>query len=150
MNTKMTNEFAKLFDRDLNRLKKEIESYQDEATLWQKVEGISNSAGNLCLHLIGNLNEYIGRILGNNPYQRNRPLEFSATGVPKAELGEMLEDVHKKVVKTLEEMPLERLGETYPEEVLGYPMTVSFFLIHLNGHLNYHLGQINYHRRILA
>lgn len=146
----MTKEFARLFDRDLNRLRKEIENYHDAAALWQKVEGISNPAGNLCLHLIGNLNEYIGRIIGNHPYERNRPLEFSATDVPKTELLRMVEDTQAKVVKTLEELPFDRLGETYPEEVLGYPMTISYFLIHLNGHLNYHLGQINYHRRILT
>jgi uncharacterized damage-inducible protein DinB len=146
----MTKEFAQLFDRDIRRLYKEVESYSSEGLIWQKVEGISNSGGNLCLHLMGNLNEYIGRILGNNPYQRNRPLEFSATDIPKTELLTMVEATRENVVKTLENMDFEQLNEIYPENVLGYEMTVSYFLIHLNGHLNYHLGQINYHRRILT
>ena len=146
----MTTEFAQLFDRDIRRLYKEVESYSSEGLIWQKAEGISNSGGNLCLHLMGNLNEYIGRILGNNPYQRNRSLEFSATDIPKTELLTMVEKTRENVVKTLENMDFEKLNEIYPENVLGYDMTVSYFLIHLNGHLNYHLGQINYHRRILA
>ena len=57
----MKNSFITSFNRDLKRLHKEIEAYTDEAVLWQKAEGISNPAGNLCLHLVGNLNEYIGR-----------------------------------------------------------------------------------------
>jgi uncharacterized damage-inducible protein DinB len=146
----MTKELALLFDRDIKRLIKEMESYPNEAALWQKVEGISNSSGNLCLHLIGNLNEYIGRIIGNNPYQRDRPLEFSAMDVPQKELLKMLEATREIVVKTLENLNFEKLNEIYPENVLGYEMTVSYFLVHLNGHLNYHLGQINYHRRILT
>ncbi len=146
----MTKEFAQLFDRDIRRLYKEIESYTSEELIWQKTESISNSGGNLCLHLIGNLNEYIGRILGSNSYQRDRPLEFSTTNVPQKELLTMVEKTRQVVVKTLENLDFEKLKEIYPENVLGFEMTVSYFLIHLEGHLNYHLGQINYHRRILT
>lgn len=146
----MTKEFAQLFSRDISRLYKEIESYTSEDLIWQKAEGISNSGGNLCLHLMGNLNEYIGRILGNNPYQRDRPNEFSATNIPQMELLTSIEATREVIVKTLENVDAEKLKAKYPENVLGYDMTVSYFLIHLEGHLNYHLGQINYHRRILA
>lgn len=145
----MTHEFQHLFERDINRLYNEIAAYPDEAHLWLKSEGIANPAGNLCLHLIGNLNEYIGRILGGNPYTRNRPYEFSATGVPKNDLLKQIEQTKTVIVQTLGNLAPQRLSEIYPEEVLGYEMTVSYFLIHLEGHLNYHLGQINYHRRIL-
>ena len=146
----MTTEFAQLFDRDIRRLYKEMESYPSEQLIWQKTEGIANSGGNLCLHLMGNLNEYIGRILGNNPYQRDRPHEFSAMDIPQKELLTIIEETRENVVKTLENLDFEKLNELYPENVLGYEMTVSYFLIHLEGHLNYHLGQINYHRRILT
>lgn len=145
----MKNTFITLFNRDLNRLYKEIEAYNDEAVLWQRAEGISNPAGNLCLHLIGNLNEYIGRQIGRMPYQRNRPLEFSATGVNQKELLTMIENTQEVVEMALNSMRNEQLSDIYPENVLGYEMTVHYFLVHLSGHLNYHLGQINYHRRIL-
>ena len=146
----MKNAFISLYNRDLNRLYKEIEAYTDEAVLWQCAEGITNPAGNLCLHLVGNLSEYIGRQIGQISYQRNRPLEFSATNVRKEVLLEMVQETQKIVEKALINMNDEQLLDKYPENVLGYDMTVHYFLIHLNGHLNYHLGQINYHRRILC
>jgi uncharacterized damage-inducible protein DinB len=146
----MKNTLITLFNRDLNRLYKEIEAYTDEAIIWQKAEGITNPAGNLCLHLVGNLNEYIGRQIGRMPYQRNRPLEFSATGVSQKELLSMVKNTQEVVETALKTMKNEQLSDIYPENVLGYEMTTGYFLVHLNGHLNYHLGQINYHRRLLS
>ena len=146
----MKNTFITLFNRDLNRLYKEIEAYTDEAILWQKAERITNSAGNLCLHVVGNLNEYIGRQIGQIPYQRNRPLEFSAMGISQKELLTLIKNTQEVVEMALETMKNEHLSDKYPENVMGYDMTVHYFLVHLNGHLNWHLGQINYHRRLLS
>ena len=145
----MKNSFITLFNRDLKRLYKEIEAYSDDTILWQKAEGISNPAGNLCLHLVGNLNEYVGRQLGEIPYVRNRSLEFSATDVPQKDLLQMVQNTQEVVENTLNKLENEQFQAKYPENVLGYDMTVHYFLVHLNGHLNYHLGQINYHRRLL-
>ena len=145
----MKNSFITLFNRDLKRLFKEIEAYSHEVVLWQKAEGISNPAGNLCLHLVGNLNEYVGRQLGEIPYVRNRPLEFSATGIPQKDLLMMIQNTQEVVENALNQLENEQFQAKYPENVLGYDMTVHYFLVHLNGHLNYHLGQINYHRRLL-
>ena len=145
----MKNTLITLFNRDLNRLYKEIEAYTNEATIWQKAEGIINPAGNLCLHLVGNLNEYIGRQIGRIPYQRNRPLEFSATGISQKELLNMILNTQEVVEMALTSMKNEALSDKYPENVLGYDMTIGYFLVHLNGHLNWHLGQINYHRRMI-
>jgi hypothetical protein len=138
-----------LFNRDLTILFKEINAYSDEVILWQRAEGTSNPAGNLALHLVGNLNEYVGRQLGQVPYTRNRPLEFSATDVPKSELLGMIDNTRILVEKSIKGLTVEQFFDDYPENVLGYTMSVSYFLIHLHGHLTYHLGQINYHRRIL-
>jgi hypothetical protein len=146
----MKSTFLTLFSRDLNRLYKDIEAYPNDAILWQKVDGITNPAGNLCLHLIGNLNEYIGRQIGHIPYERNRPYEFSAADIPKATLLDMITKTKIVVEKAIKGITVKQFKEKYPENVLGYDMTVHFFLVHLNGHLNYHLGQINYHRRILT
>jgi uncharacterized damage-inducible protein DinB len=146
----MKNTLITLFNRDLTRLYKEIEAYTDEAVIWQKAEGISNPTGNLCLHLVGNLKEYIGRQIGQIPYQRDRPLEFLATGVSQKELLAMVENTQEVVETALKTMKNEQLADIYTENVLGYEMTVGYFLVHLNGHLNYHLGQINYHRRLLS
>jgi uncharacterized damage-inducible protein DinB len=146
----MKKELKALFDRDLKRLRQEIEVYENEAVLWQTVEGISNSGGNLCLHLMGNLNHFVGAVLGNTGYERDRPAEFAAKDIPKAQLLIQLDQTCEAVLTTLEQLDESTFDNTYPFEVLGYSMTTGYFLIHLQGHLNYHLGQIDYHRRILT
>ena len=146
----INQELHNLFERDLNRLIKEIESYQNEESLWVINEGISNSGGNLALHLIGNLRTYIGKNLGNIAYIRDREAEFSTKNIPKETLLNMLAETKLMVLKILESLTINQLKEIYEEEVLGYEMTTQYFLIHLYGHLNYHLGQINYHRRPLS
>ncbi len=145
----MKRSIVQVFEKDLNRLKIEIEAFEVEENLWLKSDGINNSAGNLCLHIIGNLNNYIGAILGNTGYIRNRPLEFTEK-ITKNNLLEKIEKTQVVVFKTLESLNPDHLERIYPEDVLGYRMTTEYFLIHLLGHLNYHLGQINYHRRILC
>jgi hypothetical protein len=149
MDSTMKNTFITLYNRDINRLYKEIEAYNSDALLWQKIEGTTNPAGNLALHIVGNLSEYIGRQLGAIPYQRNRPYEFSAKDVSKEDLLLMIANTQKIVEKALKGLKVTQFKDKYSENVLGYDMTVHYFLVHLNGHLNYHLGQINYHRRIL-
>lgn len=138
-----------LFNRDLNKLKQEIELYQNENNLWKIEKGISNSAGNLCLHLIGNLNNFIGSELGKTNYSRNRPLEFSLKHIPKTEVIEKIDETILVLNKTLETVTPEILQQEYPILVFESKTTTEFFLVHLSTHLAYHLGQINYHRRLL-
>ena len=138
-----------LYNRDLQKLKVEIESYQNEESLWKIDNNILNSGGNLCLHLLGNLNTYIGAELGKLGYVRQRDLEFSMKDIPKTELLEKIESLIEIVNSTLANLSEEDLKKDYPTEALGYRMTTGYFLIHLLAHLNYHLGQINYHRRLL-
>lgn len=145
----ITESLKSLYTRDLNKLKTEIESYQNEEALWKIDKNILNSAGNLCLHLVGNLNHFFGAILGNSGYIRKRELEFSLKNIPKAELIKQVEETLNAVISTLDQLSEEDLAKVYPIEALGYPMTTEYFLIHLFGHLGYHLGQINYHRRLL-
>ena len=139
-----------LFDRDLNKLKLEIESYQNESQIWAIDKNISNSGGNLCLHLIGNLNTYIGAEIGKTGYIRNRELEFSLKDVPRSELIEKIENTILVVNNALDTLTESDLEAIYPLVVFEKEMPTGFFLIHLSTHLAYHLGQINYHRRLLA
>jgi len=138
-----------LFNRDLNKLKIEIESYQNESQIWAIDKNISNSAGNLCLHLIGNINTYIGAELGKTGYIRDRPLEFSLKNVPKSELITKIEDTILVVNNALDSLNESDLEVIYPQIVFEKEMTTGFFLVHLSTHLGYHLGQINYHRRLI-
>lgn len=139
----------KLFNRDLHKLKVEIESYQNEASLWVIDQSIANSAGNLCLHLIGNLNTYIGATLGGSGYIRNRELEFSLKDVAREELLIQIDETIDIVNQTLDKITPEEIGAEYPLLVFEQKTSTEYFLTHLTTHLAYHLGQINYHRRLL-
>ncbi|MFT3746288.1 MAG: DinB family protein [Pyrinomonadaceae bacterium] len=146
----LTEVLAKLFERDLGKLKAEIEQYTNESDLWKTEGEITNSAGNLTLHLIGNLKHFIGATLGNSGYIRNRDLEFSESYAPRQALLVGIDETIEVVKATLSKLSDEELTKTYPIEVFGEPLTTEFFLVHLAGHLNWHLGQINYHRRLLS
>jgi len=145
----MTKIFTKLFLRDLEKLKTEITSYKTPSKMWEITGDISNSAGNLCLHICGNLQHFIGAILGNSGYVRNRDAEFSRKNVPIDEMQNEIDQTILIVKKTLNELDENQLEEIYPINVFGKEITTGFFLAHLTTHLNYHLGQINYHRRLL-
>lgn len=138
-----------LFERDIQRVKTEIESYKNEENLW-KLEGeILNSAGNLCLHLIGNLNHFIGAEIGKTGYIRQRELEFSQKNIPKKELIEKLDEVIQIVDRSIKSLGEEKLFTETSVPKFTEKQTNAFLLLHLHAHLNYHLGQINYHRRLL-
>ncbi|KIO51240.1 DinB family protein [Flavobacterium hibernum] len=138
-----------LFNRDLNKLKVEIELYENENQIWLIDKNISNSTGNLCLHLIGNINTYIGTELGKTGYIRDRPLEFSLKDIPRSELISKINNTILVVNNTLDTLTENDLQAIYPQIVFEKEMTTGFFLVHLATHLAYHLGQINYHRRLL-
>jgi uncharacterized damage-inducible protein DinB len=138
-----------LFVRDLEKLKTEITSNKDEENLWKISGDIKNSAGNLCLHLCGNLQHFIGAVLGKTGYVRKRDEEFNRKNIPISELVAEIDLTIKAVQKTLNELKEEELKKTYPINVFGNEMSTGFYLTHLTTHLNYHLGQINYHKRLL-
>ena len=145
----MLESLAKLYDRDLQKLRNEIDVYENEADLWIIKSEINNSAGNLCLHLIGNLNHYIGHQLGETDYVRNRPLEFSDKNVPKAILIDKIGATRAMLKQILSNISNETLAKNHTQEFYGGNDTNEFFLQHLLSHFNYHLGQINYHRRLI-
>ncbi len=138
-----------LFERDLRKLIDEINLYKDENKLWEIAPGISNSAGNLCLHLIGNLSHFIGATLGHTGYVRHRDDEFALKNIPRQDLLMNIENTILIVKKTLAELNDEELEKDFPLEVMGKIFKTDFFLVHLATHLSYHLGQINYHRRLI-
>lgn len=139
------SELISLFTRDLRRVAQEIAAFPTDESLWHTAPGVTNSAGNLALHLEGNLREYIGRQLGGIAYTRQRPLEFSTTALTRAEVAARIDAVRETVIPSLAHADLDAL---FPENVLGQPLTTRQFVMHLLGHLNYHLGQIDYLRRM--
>lgn len=145
----MTETLKILFNRDLNKLKLEIESYQNENKIWHVEKSISNSAGNLCLHIIGNLNNYIGAQIAKTNYVRNRELEFSNKNISKAILITQIEATIQMIDDTFELIKNMDLKKEHPFLVFETKTSTEYLLIHLTTHLAYHLGQINYHRRLL-
>jgi len=139
----------KIFQRDLEKLKQEIIAYHSESNLWRIDKGIANSAGNLCLHLVGNLNTYIGAEFGKTGYVRDRDREFLQKNIPKGELVKMIEDTIIVVTNGLNKLKEEDLEKEYSLLVFKEKTSTGYFLIHLTVHLGYHLGQVNYHRRLL-
>ena len=140
---------VKLFTRDLNAVKTEIEAYTNENNLWIVHGEVKNSAGNLCLHLVGNLNAFIGATIGKSGYIRKRDLEFSLKNVPRIELIKQVDDTIEVVENALKTLTKTDLEKEYKRRVIEDTMTTEYFLVHLTTHLSYHLGQINYHRRLL-
>ena len=138
-----------LFNRDLKRVIKEIEEYNNEVDIWKIKGQINNSAGNICLHLVGNLKTYIGKELGKTNYIRNRELEFSSKNVPRQELIKKVENTIEIITQTLDNLNENILATEYPILVFDNKTSTEYLLIHLTTHLTYHLGQINYHRQLI-
>ncbi|MBR9916592.1 DinB family protein [bacterium] len=143
-----TETLTQLFARDFETLESEIFAYSTEENLWIKEPGINNSAGNLGLHLAGNLAHFLGAILNNSGYIRDREFEFNGK-VDRDELINRIRDSRKTVRETLDNLTHEDFSKTYPLQPFGFEMSTEYFLIHLYSHFSYHLGQINYHRRLL-
>lgn len=135
------------FERYLNQLKEEINAYPEESKLWITAKQINNSAGNLCYHLIGNLNHFIGAVIGETGYIRNRPLEFSIKDFPISEMNEMIDDTIVMIKSVITEADL---SQPYPWDQYQKQGDRLFFLLRFLAHLSYHVGQINYHRRLLT
>ncbi len=137
------------FERDLIKLKEEINLYKEESTLWILKGDILNTPGNLCLHLTGNLKHFIGATLGNTGYVRDRDSEFALKNIPRKDLIADIDNTIKIVIDTINKIPDADFEKTFPLEKHGKIISTENMLIHLFGHLNYHLGQINYHRRLV-
>ena len=139
----------KLFERDLIKLKREIELYENDDLLWKIENSIKNSEGNLCLHIIGNLKTFIGNGLAQTDYVRQRDFEFSGKYVDRNKLYKALDETIKVVTEGLSKVTEEKLNDDFPILIWEEKKGMVFTLIHLHCHLNYHLGQVNYHRRLI-
>lgn len=136
-----------LFQRDLAALRREVEAYPDDALPWVEVPGLTNAGGTLVLHLSGNLQHFIGAILGRTGYVRDRPAEFWRRGLSRAELCAEVDAAQSAVLATLTKLEPSRFTAPYPEVLAAHRFDTADVLLHLAVHLGYHLGQVDYHRR---
>ncbi len=145
----MKEALKELFNRDLTTLRKELELYTDEANLWKVDNSIQNSGGTLCLHVIGNLKTFIGNGLAQTNYVRDREFEFSGNPVIRTKLYQELDETITVVNEGFDALTEAQLDGNFPMRIWEEEKKTLFTLMHLHGHLTYHLGQLNYHRRIL-
>jgi len=136
--------------RELKALRREIETYPADEDLWEVRRGITNPGGNLALHLAGNIQYFLGNVLGHNGYVRNRDAEFASKDIPRAELLREIDNAIEAVERGMSKITEADLAKPYPEAVGGVSSTTGAFLAHFATHLAYHLGQVDYHRRILT
>lgn len=146
----MTDILTRILLRDLHTIRREIAAYPSEADVWAVPAGVQNSAGTLARHAAGNLLHFIGAQLGGTGYVRDRDAEFAPTTVSRATLDAELARAMQAVRTTLEALPPERLAEPYTLEIGGVRPSTGTFLVHLATHLAYHLGQVDYHRRLVT
>lgn len=143
----MIDDLRKLLRRDLDTLAREINLYPDDASLWKPVPGQPTAGGNLALHLVGNLRHFVGAVLGGTGYGRERDLEFTTTGLRRADLASLIDTAKAEVDAALAALDPARLGALYPLEIRGERLATGLVLLHLATHLAFHLGQLDYHRR---
>ena len=141
---------AGILARDLKALRREVEAYADERDLWRKAPGVANPGGNLALHCAGNLQHFIGGVLGGSGYVRDRDAEFGQREVPRAELLADIDAAIAAVRRGLERVTPQQWEAQYPLPVGGVTITTGDFMVHLAVHLGYHLGQVDYHRRLVT
>jgi hypothetical protein len=146
----LQTEMATLWRREIHRLVEQIHAFPEDQGLWETRPGVTNSAGNLTLHLIGNLRTYIGRDLGGIPYERRRDLEFSERNLSRQELAAQVALLEKYIPQIVAGLMPDVLDQPFPELYQGELISTRQFLLHLLGHFNYHLGQIDYVRRMIA
>lgn len=136
--------------RELRSFEREIEMFPDEELVWQTAPGVTNSAGNLAMHVCGNLQHYVGRVLGGTDYVRDRDLEFSRRSGSREEIAREIHATIEVIEHVLPRLTAAALDADYPEAVSGLTVNTGQFLLHLSAHLAYHLGQAGYLRRILT
>jgi len=139
-----------ILTRDLQVLAKEVLATPDDV-LWSTMDGVTNSVGTLSVHLCGNLRHFVGHLLGQDGYIRNRDMEFAGTPIPKQEVLLEIENTRAAVDQALLHLDPDILDEPMPSPPPHHEgRSVRFFLIQLSCHLSRHTGQVNYLRRVLT
>jgi uncharacterized damage-inducible protein DinB len=143
----MTDDVRRVLTRELEAFAREVELFPDDESLWRTVPGVTNSAGNLALHVCGNLKHFVGAVLGGTGYVRERPAEFATRAGRREDVARQLRETAEVVAKVLARVPESTLAAPYPEAHDGVQLPCGRFLLHLSVHLAFHLGQAGYLRR---
>ena len=140
---------ANFYERDLRQLIAQVNLFNKEENLWKTEGSVKNSSGNLVLHIIGGLNYLVGTTLAHTGYVRDRDKEFSQKSMERKELVAQLEALIPMINNTLIALTKEQMETDFPIFFDQPNTSISYVLVQLLIHLNYHLGQVNYLRRVL-
>ena len=136
----LNNILANFYERDLRKLIEEINLFKREQNLWRTYGSVK------ILHIIGGSNYLIGNKLAHTGYVRDRDQEFIKKGLAREALVVQLEQLILLIKKTLNELDMDA---EYPMMFDDAIRSNGYVLTQLALHLNYHLGQVNYLRRVL-
>ena len=136
--------------RELDGFVREVEAFPDDMSVWAVLPGVTNSAGTLALHVCGNLQHFVGHVLGGSSYVRDREREFSQRGMSRADLVAHLRAAGAAVDGVLSRLQSAQLDADYPQPLAGQTVNTAQFLVHLGAHLALHLGQAGYLRRVVT
>lgn len=146
----LLEDFKVLYLREIATLERELDLYSNEASVWTELPGLPNPAGNLFLHLAGSLQHFFGATLGNTGYQRNREAEFSKRNVSRSDLKQELSKARQGVIAAFENLTEDSLTQVFPVQFADAAFSTRLTLLQFLSHLAYHLGQIDYHRRVVT
>ncbi len=108
---------------------------------WQRPNDVSNSVGNLVLHLTGNVRQWVIAGIGGEPFQRDRPAEFAERGpLPQAQILAGLRDVVVRADQVIAGLSAADLEQEY--SIQGRTVTGIAAVFHVVEHFSLHTGQI--------
>ena len=140
----------RLLLREVATFRREVELFPDDESLWKTVPGVTNSAGNLALHIAGNLRHFVGAVLGKTGYVRDREAEFATRSGTREMVVKALDAALADVDTTLASLDDAAMAAPYTSGPKGVEVTTQRWLIHLATHAAFHLGQAGYLRRIIT
>jgi uncharacterized damage-inducible protein DinB len=114
-----------------------------EKEIWWRPNDASNAAGNIVLHLCGNLRQWIISGLGGARDARQRDTEFSERGpIPRRTLIRQLKTTVEETCQIIDRISAEKLSQDFP--IQGYRVSGLVAITHVYEHFAYHAGQIAY------
>lgn len=146
----ITSVLIDLYTREIDKLKNEVLNFESDEQLWKTPEPQITPAGNTCLYLAGTLQHYIGNIMGDSGYIRNKEAEMKARNVPRERLLEEIDNTKQVVIDTLEQISKTELQKVFPTNEFEEPITTEFYLIHLLKNVGFHVGQISVLRQLAS
>lgn len=120
-----------------------------QAQVWTRPNDVSNSIGNLALHLRGNVQQWIVAGVGGRDFARDRPAEFAQRhALPIDQILPPLQATVDQAARVISGLTAERLLERVT--IQAYDVSVLSAVFHVVEHFSLHTGQIVYQTKILT